>query len=243
MPPSETDIDPELLRKLEIMLKDPVEGPKLKAMLNDTTGGTGQPLSLLGALGQAGSAASKQQTPSSQLGSGIGTLAGLGLGALFKKKKPDVTMAGRDPNSPGPESSAAAEAGPPPTPEPAMPKDILPYDDNSDNENYRRGGGVKRRKKFAAGGDVAEEAPAPPAKRGILTRRPVLSTTIVIAPKKKPEKKKTGGRIKARKPAAIPPRHGPGNGGPPAPFAKGGRVQVPRGSGCAQRGKQFRGIY
>ena len=47
----------------------------------------------------------------------------------------------------------------------------------------------------------------------------------------------------AAKPAAIPPRHGPGNGGPAAPFAKGGHVQVPRGSGIAQRGKAFRGIY
>ena len=231
------------------MLKDPIAGPRLKAMLDDTTGGTGQPLSIMGALGQVGSAVSQQKTPSGQLGAGLGSLAGMGLGALLKKKRPAGPMAGRNPNIPGQQS---VEDATPPAEEPngaysgpgaaSMPKDI-PSDDD-ELPGYRHGGGVRRKPKFAAGGDVAEEAPAPTAKRGVLTRRPILSTTIVIAPKKpKTEKKKRGGRIKPRKPAAVPPLHGPGNGGPPAPFAKGGRVQVPRGSGCAQRGKQFRGIY
>lgn len=217
------------------MIKDPIAGPKLKAMLDDTTGGTGQPLSLLGTLGQVGSAVSQQKTPSGQLGAGLGTLAATGLGALLKKKPSADPMAGRDPSGPGAASRQAADAGPLPG---------AADDDEEELPGYRRGG-IKRKKKFAAGGDVAEEAPALPAKRGVLTRRPVLSTTIVIAPKKKaaPEKKKRGGRIKPRKPNAVPPLHGPGNGGPPQPFAKGGRVQVPRGSGCAQRGKQFRGIY
>ena len=225
MPPNQ--VDPETQRKFEIMLADPIEGPKLKAMLNDTTGGTGQPLSLLGALGKTGTAVSKQQTPSGQLGAGLGTIAGLGLGALLKKK----------PSIAPPEDYAQPAI--PPSEDYAQPAIDAPDQPEED----RRGGVIgKKKRKFAAGGDVAEEAPAPPAKRGVLTRRPVISTTIVIKPKKA-EKKKAGGRIKPRKPAAVPPLHGPGNGGPPTPFAKGGRVQVPRGSGCAQRGKQFRGIY
>lgn len=51
---------------------------------------------------------------------------------------------------------------------------------------------------------------------------PVISTTIVIAKKPKKDEKP---------------------GGPPQPFRKGGHVQVPRGSGCATKGKRFRGIY
>jgi hypothetical protein len=107
-------------------------------------------------------------------------------------------------------------------------------------EGMRHGGGVRA---FAKGGTVAV---APPPKKSVLVRRPavpVISTTIVIAKKKpEPEKKKRGGSI--RKPDAIPPSKGPDNGEPPpAPFAKGGRVQVPRGSGCATRGKRFGGIY
>jgi hypothetical protein len=104
---------------------------------------------------------------------------------------------------------------------------------------------------------VIATAPAPPVeKKGALVRRPpavpVIATTIVISKKKpikkaeaKPEKKKSGGPIRPRKPDAVPPKHGPGNGDvpPPSPFRKGGRVQVPRGSGAAIRGKHFSGIF
>ena len=110
-----------------------------------------------------------------------------------------------------------------------------------------RGGRVS---KFAEGG----ESPLAPPKKGkaILLRKPlehsmpipVLHTTIVIEAKPKKrvaKKKKRGGAIKA---AALPPKQGPGNGdGPPAPFRKGGHVQVPRGTGAAIRGKRFGGIY
>jgi hypothetical protein len=72
---------------------------------------------------------------------------------------------------------------------------------------------------------------------------PVLHTTIVIAAKpkksdKKPEKKNLGGP--PRKPQAIPPVAGPGNGERPRPH---GRVQVPRGTGAAIKGKRFGGVY
>jgi hypothetical protein len=93
--------------------------------------------------------------------------------------------------------------------------------------------------------EMARGGPILPPKKSILLRRPgggqkkaavpVISTTIVIAPKKKqhqPEKKAKGGTVK---PAAVEV--------PPAPYAKGGRVQVPRGTGIAQRGKRFRGIF
>jgi hypothetical protein len=104
---------------------------------------------------------------------------------------------------------------------------------------------------FAKGGMVKPKVP----KKAILLRRPggkmaipVISTTIVIArhkPEKKGEKKAHGGvKLEPRKPEAIPPKHGPGNGDVEgAPFRKGGRVQVPRGSGIAQRGKRFSGIF
>ena len=116
---------------------------------------------------------------------------------------------------------------------------------------YRRGG----RARFARGGETAEDLPMPAAKpkRSVLTRKPmampVLHTTIVITPKPKsdskrkpPVKKKHGGPLKA---AALPPRKGPQDDkpGPPAPFRRGGHVQVPRGSGRAERGKYFRGIH
>jgi hypothetical protein len=122
----------------------------------------------------------------------------------------------------------------------------------------RRGGRIRQ---FAGGGHAADDAlplpSKPPEGRGILRRAPipVISTTIVIAhhkpkptgkkaPPKKPVKKKTGGPVQPPlKPAALPPKKGPGDGGPPAPYRKGGHVQVPRGSGIAQRGKAFRGIF
>jgi hypothetical protein len=108
----------------------------------------------------------------------------------------------------------------------------------------RRGGRVR---KFAGGGDLPAEPPPEP-KKAVLMRRPipVIHTTIVIAHKptkkedKKPVKKARGGPLK---PAALPPKKGPESQGPPSPFKKGGHVQVPRGSGIAQRGKTFRGIY
>lgn len=131
--------------------------------------------------------------------------------------------------------------------------------------------GGRARRAFARGGQTAEDLPPEPAKpmRAVLVRKPgsepdaggkhfpipVISTTIVIAhhkpqrkaksklkPETRPAKKAAGGPIKPRRPAAVPPTRGPGNG-TPAPFAKGGHVQVPRGSGCATRGKKFGGIY
>lgn len=115
---------------------------------------------------------------------------------------------------------------------------------------------------------AAEDLPAPPNKRGkpILLRKPaglpipILHTTIIIAKaekgKKKSEKKAEGGTIelpesrldqRARKPRAIPPIKGPENDHDPgdkySPYLKGGRVQVPRGSGAASKGRRFSGIY
>lgn len=102
---------------------------------------------------------------------------------------------------------------------------------------------------------LAEGGPIPPVRdrRAVLTRKPigpvpVLHTTIVIAAKpkeKKPEKKAMGGNLKQAdrrplKPNAIPPLRGPQDGGRPLPH---GRVQVPRGSGAAIRGKRFGGIF
>jgi hypothetical protein len=119
-----------------------------------------------------------------------------------------------------------------------------------DGEGMRKGG---RTRGFGKGGaTMVLPEPEPEPKRAVLTRRPVpvISTTIVISKKKpekktkKVEKKKAGGRIHPKKPEALPPLHGPGNGDePPAPFKKGGRVQTPRGSGAAIRGKRFSGIY
>jgi hypothetical protein len=120
---------------------------------------------------------------------------------------------------------------------------ILPPDyDSTDYTEYAKGGRLPRRR-FASGGPPEEPAPRP---RAVLKRRPmampVLHTTIVISPKKKPTavKKKKGGPLK---PAAVPPTRGPESQGPPAPFRKGGHVQVPRGSGIASKGKRFSGIY
>ena len=133
-----------------------------------------------------------------------------------------------------------------------------PYNQILAGAGFRRGGRIRQ---FAGGGHAADDALPLPSKpsegRGILRRAPipVISTTIVIAhhkpkptgkkaPPKKPVKKKTGGPVQPPlKPAALPPKKGPGDGGPPAPYRKGGHVQVPRGSGIAQRGKAFRGIF
>jgi hypothetical protein len=113
------------------------------------------------------------------------------------------------------------------------------------DDMFAKGGKVSK-KKFATGG-LEEEAPPPVRKpRAVLVRKPlgeakapVISTTIVLA-KKKPTQKKKGGALKAE---ALPPKRGPEPQGPPAPFRKGGHVQVPRGSGAAIRGKRFGGIY
>lgn len=125
-----------------------------------------------------------------------------------------------------------------------------------ENLGFQRGGRVK---KFAEGGDLLPPKKSP---RAVLLRKPaghpmaipVLHTTIVIAatPKKKkgkkksaekkpPEKKKFGGSVTPRKPHAIPPERGPQDH-EDRPRAH-GRVQVPRGSGAAIKGKRFGGIY
>jgi hypothetical protein len=92
---------------------------------------------------------------------------------------------------------------------------------------------------FAEGGPV-DEAP-PSGLASVMPHKvPVLHTTIVIAAKpKKAEKKQAGGAIRPLKPQALPPLHGPQDHGP-RPH---GRVQVPRGSGAAIKGKRFGGIY
>lgn len=81
---------------------------------------------------------------------------------------------------------------------------------------------------------------------------PILHTTIVIAgkPKKnekeaRPGKKAMGGEIaqmdrRPRRPLAVPPAAGPQAAGARLPH---GRVQVPRGSGAAIKGKRFGGVY
>lgn len=91
------------------------------------------------------------------------------------------------------------------------------------------------------------------APKAVLLRKPmgmpipVLHTTIVIAAKPKggkkkpakPDTKQAGGVIRPLKPQLLPPRYGPQDHGP-RPH---GRVQVPRGSGAAIKGKRFGGIY
>jgi hypothetical protein len=83
-------------------------------------------------------------------------------------------------------------------------------------------------------------------------RAPILHTTIVIAAKPKknvkegqPVLKAMGGELpqeerRPRKPRAIPPPAGPQAAGARLPH---GRVQVPRGSGAAIKGKRFGGVY
>lgn len=202
MPPSSSSsstADPQTqatLDKIATLLKDPVAGPKLMAIVNSPNTG------MAANLANVANIASKQSTPSGQIGAGIGGLAGMGLQALLKKPAAQTQQTGGPggPNIPGVESQQRAQAGP---------QDGLTDYSNEDTplDDYAKGGAV-------------------------LTRRPVLSTTIVIAPKpkKKPQAKKR----------AEPKAHKPE---PPTPFAKGGHVQSPRGAGCAERGKQFRGIY
>jgi hypothetical protein len=103
-------------------------------------------------------------------------------------------------------------------------------------------GGKKRGGKFSAG--AAEDVPLPQKKRirSVLVRKPpdhasmhsmpipALHTTIVIAAKPKPKAKKKGGILsRVGKASALPPAKGPGHGNePPAPYKKGGHVQVPQ---------------
>jgi hypothetical protein len=115
-----------------------------------------------------------------------------------------------------------------------------------DTGGFATGGGGDDTDGLAGGGPV-------PAKRVLLRKPagkalgmplalPVLHTTIVIAPKAAGKKKAAKGDvIQARKPGLLPPRDGPG-GGEGRPKAH-GRVQVPRGSGAAIKGKRFGGIY
>jgi len=206
--PTTSPTDAATLAKIQQLLKDPIAGPKLMAIVNQPNTG------MASGLGNIASAVSKQTSPSGQLGAGLGGAIGMGLQQLLKKK-------------PGPTMST---------------DQILSLPATS------RIGGGDYSPTLGDVDDFSNEMTPINAARGgkIDAKRPILSTTIVIAKKpKKPEKKRTGGGIKARRPNAIPPKHGPGNGDsePAAPFAKGGRVQTPRGSGCAERGKQFRGIY
>lgn len=109
-----------------------------------------------------------------------------------------------------------------------------PYSDSEDT-GLAQGGPVPH------GGLMAHHMPVP-----------ILHTTIVIAakPKKdskeaKPIKKAMGGEIpqaqrRPRKPNAVPPVAGPDSSGARLPH---GRVQVPRGSGAAIRGKRFGGVF
>lgn len=289
---STSTLSPQTIQQLEVLMNDPIQGPKIKAMLQGQSG--------LGTLGSVSKAISGQTTPSGQAGAGIGAGIGLGIKALLNKNKNqypnnDVTMQGRNPNSPGGESAARTVLGPPDdsldgggaadlSVDPSLahggkvhvyakggkvqifnstkpaPGNLATHPHKS-GRRFAKGGEANQfdstkaapgdlathpgKEKFSEGGEMEE----PPKKklRGVLVRRPLLSTTIVIAkkpPKAKAERKRTGGKIHAKKPNAIPPEHGPGNGdGAPAPFKKGGHVQSPRGSGIAQRGKRFQGIF
>jgi hypothetical protein len=94
-----------------------------------------------------------------------------------------------------------------------------------DTAGFRRGGKVKG---FARGGDVAEPAAPSKKKRAVLVRKPAVPVITIALIKKKPTAKRSGGKLEE----------------PPAPYKKGGRVQVPRGSGAAQRGRgQFKGVF
>lgn len=113
--------------------------------------------------------------------------------------------------------------------------------------DFAKGGRVS---KLAAGGAPPVTGKSPKA---VLVRKPlgmpvpILHTTIVIAAKpkagkKKPAAKQAGGVIRPARPDLLPPRRGPQNQLGERPLAH-GRVQVPRGSGAAIRGKRFGGIY
>ena len=236
------------------LMKDPVAGPELMKILN-------QPNTTMGQIGQIGSLMMNAKTPSQQLGTGIGGALGMGINALLKKRNnsnaspPTMKQMGQYLSGQndyggysGVEPNGAPSVGPPAT----TSENYDPSQDENYIEAARRGGVIGRKRRFAGGGDLEDAIPRKPPGREVLHRRPIISTTIVIAKKppasekgdKKPEKKAHGGPIQARKPAAVPPRRGPADGdGPPAPFRKGGRVQAPRGSGIAQRGKRFSGIF
>jgi len=227
--------DSQTIAKIEQLLKDPIAGPKLMAIVNNE-----QNPGVASNLANIASAVSKQSTPSGQLGAGIGGALGMGLSSLLRKKPASSQTGGPGgPNIPGVESlGRVGPDGYGSGDDNSISGGYYPGDDDISGEDtleVRRGGKIGGKRRFAAGGE-AEDLVEPAAKKPVLTRRPVLSTTIVIAKKpekkEKPEKKRAGGAIK-RKAAA----------GPPAPFAKGGHVQAPRGYGCAERGKQFRGIY
>jgi hypothetical protein len=121
----------------------------------------------------------------------------------------------------------------------------LPMQDNSSMDLALQPGGF----------GLAEGGPVPPAEpprglKSVLVRKPlgmpvpVLHTTIVIAAKPKDAKKgkdkkakQAGGVLLPAKPQLLPPRDHEDR---PRPH---GRVQVPRGSGAAIKGKRFGGIY
>ena len=226
--------DPQTLAKLQQLLNDPVMGPKLLAMINQP--GQQQPMTssgVAGDLSNVGSMMSKQQTPSGQIGSGIGGAIGMGVQALRRgamKKKPTtssapgsyLSQAGVTPASgPGSYLDQIGVSAPPETPAAGGDAGLVGGNDDYDGGNDDFIGGEDD--EYAKGGKV---------KRGVLVRRPVLSTTIVIAKKpekkkEKPDKKRKGGAIQARKPAAIPPKRGPG---PPAPTPKGAMCKLPAAS-------------
>jgi hypothetical protein len=180
------------------------------------------------AFGSTLSSLAKNVNSSIGLGGG---LLGVGLGMLAdrarrKKKKAAANTFGSTP-------SADESLG-------ATTPSVFGASPSADEE-YRRGGRVR---KFAQGGANEALPETKPPERGVLRRAPipVLTTTIVIAPKaeepkakKKPVKKKKGG--------AAPKSGTPAAAAPPAPYRKGGHVQVPRGTGVAKRGKGFKGIF
>jgi hypothetical protein len=244
------------------LMKDPIAGPELMKILN-------QPNTTMGQIGQISNLISKAKTPSQQLGAGLGGALGMGINALLKKRNnsnsnaspPTMKQMGQYLSSQSDYSGGDVNNVEPNLSRPAGPQDRSPaitsenYDPSEDMnyiEEARRGGVIGRKRRFAGGGDLEDAVSRKPPGREVLHRRPVISTTIVIAKKPpasekgdaKPGKKARGGPIQARRPAAVPPRRGPADGaGPPAPFRKGGRVQAPRGSGIAQRGKRFTGIF
>jgi hypothetical protein len=130
---------------------------------------------------------------------------------------------------PGSSLNAASVATTPPPPSPT-----------TDPSEY--GWGVA----FAEGGPVEPVEPAPQGLKSALVRRPVavpVTTIVITAKPKKPEKKttkKAGGGVYP-KTQLLPPKRGPQNH-EDRPRAH-GRVQVPRGSGAAIKGKRFGGIY
>lgn len=91
---------------------------------------------------------------------------------------------------------------------------------------------------MAKGGPVPEKPHSMPI--------PVLHIAIIAKPKGKPPLKRSmGGDIpqserRPRRPHAIPPIAGPESSGARLPH---GRVQVPKGSGAAIRGKRFGGVF